>query len=43
MAARGVKLWVLAELDNVRLAVKRLFAGRAAETLLPEELPAKDS
>jgi hypothetical protein len=26
MAARGVKLWMLAELDNVRLAAKRLFA-----------------
>ena len=31
MAARGVKLWAFAELDNVRLAVKRLFAGRPAE------------
>lgn len=28
MAARGVKLWLFAELDNVRLVVKRLFAGR---------------
>jgi flavin-dependent dehydrogenase len=30
MAARGVKLWLLAELDNARLAVKRLFAGKQA-------------
>jgi flavin-dependent dehydrogenase len=30
MAARGVKLWIFAELDNVRLTVKRLFAGRPA-------------
>jgi len=30
MAARGVKLWAFAELDNVRLTVKRLFAGRPA-------------
>ena len=30
MAARGVKLWLLAELDNARLAVKRLLAGRAS-------------
>ena len=30
MAARGVKLWLFAELDNVRLAVKRLFVGKRA-------------
>jgi hypothetical protein len=28
MIARGLKLWALAELDNARLAVKRLLAGR---------------
>ncbi|HEX3552925.1 MAG TPA: tryptophan 7-halogenase [Thermoanaerobaculia bacterium] len=42
MAARGVKLWVIAELDNVRLMVKRLFAGRpatAATEKMTEEMP----
>ncbi|HEX9942317.1 MAG TPA: NAD(P)/FAD-dependent oxidoreductase [Thermoanaerobaculia bacterium] len=31
MAARGLMLWGLAELDNARLAVKRLFMGKPAE------------
>src|SRR5262249_4013981 len=31
MAARGLKLWALAELDNVRLGVKRMFAGRTPD------------
>jgi flavin-dependent dehydrogenase len=40
MAARGVKLWMLAELDMVRLTFKRLLAGKkkempAAEPLTP--------
>jgi flavin-dependent dehydrogenase len=30
MAAKGVKLWAYAEIDNVRLTVKRLFAGKPA-------------
>jgi flavin-dependent dehydrogenase len=28
MVARGLKLWAYAEMDNVRLSLKRLFAGR---------------
>jgi flavin-dependent dehydrogenase len=39
MAAKGVKLWVFAELDNVRLAVKRLFAGKTAAATAAEEMP----
>jgi flavin-dependent dehydrogenase len=41
MAAKGVKLWVFAELDNVRLVMKRLFAGRPAEAAAAnvEEMP----
>jgi len=31
MAARGLKLWALAELDNVRLVFKRMFAGKKKE------------
>lgn len=30
MVARGLKIWVLAELDNTRLVLKRLFGGRRA-------------
>jgi flavin-dependent dehydrogenase len=30
MVARGLKIWALAELDNARLVVKRLFGGRRA-------------
>jgi flavin-dependent dehydrogenase len=41
MAAKGVKLWVFAELDNVRLAVKRLFAGKPAAAPVGEEIPAE--
>src|SRR5262249_40394849 len=41
MAAKGVKLWVLAELDNVRLAMKRLFAGKPAAVPAGEEIPAE--
>ena len=44
MAARGMKLWLFAELDNVRLAAKRLFAGkRAAVPVGSEEMPAKEA
>ncbi len=43
MAARGVKLWVWAELDNVRLSLKRLFAGRTGAAPVTEEVPIKES
>jgi flavin-dependent dehydrogenase len=44
MAARGLKLWALAELDMVRLSFKRLFAGKrkempAAEPVSPAQVP----
>lgn len=35
MAARGLRLWARAELDNVRLSLKRLFAGRARARTIP--------
>jgi flavin-dependent dehydrogenase len=38
MAARGLKIWMLAELDNARLSVKRLFAGQPA----PREVPVEE-
>ncbi|HEV7509384.1 MAG TPA: NAD(P)/FAD-dependent oxidoreductase [Thermoanaerobaculia bacterium] len=43
MAAKGVKLWIFAELDNVRLTLKRLFAGRPAPAPVGEEMPAPKS
>jgi flavin-dependent dehydrogenase len=43
MAARGVKLWMLAELDNLRLSVKRLFSGKRAEMPVVEEMPAEEA
>jgi flavin-dependent dehydrogenase len=39
MVARGLKLWLLAELDFARLAVKRLFAGKAAASSPEVEIP----
>ena len=42
MAARGLKLWALAELDFIRLSLKRVFGGRraAAEPMpAPKEMP----
>jgi hypothetical protein len=42
MAAKGVKLWLFAELDNVRLSLKRLFAGKPA-AVAGEEMPVEDS
>jgi len=42
MAAKGVKLWMFAELDNVRLSLKRLFAGKRAMPVA-EEMPVEDS
>ena len=42
MAARGLKIWALAELDNARLSVKRLFAGKPAAQI-PEEMPVEES
>ena len=38
MALRGVKLWLIAELDGLRLQVKRLLRGRPAANVPP--LPA---
>lgn len=35
MGARGFRLWLLAELDNVRLQVKKLFRARPAPTAAP--------
>ncbi|HEY0514315.1 MAG TPA: tryptophan 7-halogenase [Thermoanaerobaculia bacterium] len=43
MAARGVKLWVFAELDNLRLAAKRLLAGNRRPAPAGEEVPVKES
>ncbi len=43
MAARGLKLWLYAEADNLRLAAKRLFAGRTAPMPpMPEERPVEE-
>jgi len=41
MVARGLKLWLYAELDNLRLNVKRLFAGKPEP--MPKKLPLEDS
>ncbi len=43
MAARGMKLWLFAELDNVRLAVKRLFAGKRAGVPVGDKVTVEDS
>jgi hypothetical protein len=43
MAAKGVKLWLLAELDNLRLSVKRLFAGKREGVPVVEEMPAEEA
>lgn len=43
MAAKGMKLWLLAELDNLRLSVKRLFAGKRAGVPAVEEMPAEET
>jgi hypothetical protein len=37
MIARGLKLWLYAELDNFRLTAKRLFASTPEP--MPEKLP----
>lgn len=45
MAARGLKIWMLAELDYGRLAVKRLFVGKFAgkrEEAAPQQVVAED-
>ncbi|MFL6233620.1 MAG: NAD(P)/FAD-dependent oxidoreductase [Thermoanaerobaculia bacterium] len=42
MAVRGMKLWMLAELDNLRLSVKRLFAGKGAGVPV-EEMPVEEA
>jgi hypothetical protein len=43
MAAKGIKLWMFAELDNVRLSLKRLFAGKPGAVVAGEEMPVEDS
>ena len=35
MALRGVKLWLYAELDGLRLSVKKLFRGKPAASVPP--------
>ena len=42
MVARGLKIWMLAELDYARLAVKRLFAGKAAAEAVPQQAAAEE-
>jgi flavin-dependent dehydrogenase len=41
MAARGLKIWLLAEIDNARLTVKRVFARKGAGE--PKEAPVEES
>jgi hypothetical protein len=36
MVGRGLKIWALAELDGVRLALKRRFGGKDKAVPLPE-------
>jgi hypothetical protein len=43
MAAKGMKLWLFAEIDNLRLSVKRLFAGKRAKVPVVEEMPAEET
>ncbi len=43
MVAKGLKLWIFAELDNLRLSLKRLFAGKPAAAPVGEEMPVEDS
>lgn len=42
MVARGLKIWAFAELDNARLAVKRLFGGRREAEAAAGEMPVKE-
>lgn len=42
MAARGLKIWALAEMDTLRLGVKRMFSGRKAAEAVPREVPVED-
>lgn len=42
MLAKGLKLWGYAEIDGVRLAVRRLFARRPDPEILPRKMPVKD-
>jgi flavin-dependent dehydrogenase len=42
MVARGLKIWMLAELDYARLALKRLFAGKRAVEAVPQQAAAED-
>jgi flavin-dependent dehydrogenase len=41
MAARGVKLWLYAELDNLRLSLKRLLSGKRTGMPAGGEVPAE--
>jgi hypothetical protein len=41
MFLRGVKLWMLAEADNVRLQLRRLFRRRAAAAPAAESAEAR--
>jgi flavin-dependent dehydrogenase len=43
MVAKGLKLWLYAEVDNVRLAAKRLFAGKRAAVVVGDEMPAEEA
>jgi hypothetical protein len=44
MAGRGLRIWMAAEADLLRLRVKRLFAGKPAAALpAPEEAVVEDS
>ncbi len=42
MAARGLKIWMLAELDYARLMVKRLFSGKRAADVMPQQAAAEE-
>lgn len=42
MVARGLKIWTLAEIDNARLVVKRLFGGRRVAEAMDGEMPVKE-
>ena len=35
MALRGLKLWLYAELDGLRLGLKKLFRGKPAASVPP--------
>jgi flavin-dependent dehydrogenase len=43
MAAKGLRLWLWAEMDNVRLAVRRLFGRKTDTATAPEPLGSPSS